>query len=495
MKYFYTVILFTIFFLGACTANSSVSSSNVDISNIAETTINKTLLPYCEAKNKCGYMNKDGTKVTEAVYKETRLFIRNFGLAKKQDEKHYIYVNSIGKEIIGPKFDARTIRYPYFTNKRDGMFNFDKDVASLQGVNPRKYGVINDQGETVCEPEYDQPIEYIDGFAVVKKRYDDDFILGVVDRSCNLVLPIEYTGVRIGSGLEYEETLFPEGLLAVKRDGKWGYINDQFETVIPFVYKYASNFSNGLAAVRKDKKVGYIDKENNVVIPFINEYMTSFSDGVLVMKLENKHFLMKPNGNKIQVANDYYRINKFKSGVAIVEKNGKKGLINKKGEEIAPLIYKSIGPFAGFVEGYARALLVEKHPRGGQLWTLLSVDGQPISDTLFSDVTNFSNGLASVKEIDKKMRVYINKKGELAIPNQYYSARRFSENRASVRKVVNGKAAVIDTQGREITPYIYKGIGRYENGYAHVSFGDKKFYIDKNGKPVGFSINDVPKEE
>lgn len=52
---------------------------------------------------------------------------------------------------------------------------------------------------------------------------------------------------------QYEDAqTFSENLAAVKKDGKWGYINDRNEVVIPFQYAYAWPFSEGRAVVYKE---------------------------------------------------------------------------------------------------------------------------------------------------------------------------------------------------------------------------------------------------
>ena len=61
----------------------------------------------------------------------------------------------------------------------------------------------------------------------------------------------------------------PNGSLSPKKNGyKWGYINEFGETVIPFEYDEAQEFSDGLAAVRKGDLFGYIDYNNKVIINF-----------------------------------------------------------------------------------------------------------------------------------------------------------------------------------------------------------------------------------
>lgn len=56
-----------------------------------------------------------------------------------------------------------------------------------------------------------------------------------------------------------------------------------FQTVIEAKYDYARNFSDGLAAVKKQGKFGYIDKRENVIIPFKYDVAWDFSEGMAVV--------------------------------------------------------------------------------------------------------------------------------------------------------------------------------------------------------------------
>ena len=52
---------------------------------------------------------------------------------------------------------------------------------------------------------------------------------------------------------------FDEGIVAVFKDGKWGYINTKGEQIIECKFDYADDFNEGFAAVQKDDKWGYIN--------------------------------------------------------------------------------------------------------------------------------------------------------------------------------------------------------------------------------------------
>ena len=49
-------------------------------------------------------------------------------------------------------------------------------------------------------------------------------------------------------------------LLPIKKDGKYGYINEKGEVVIQPKYEFANQFYDGLASVKIEGKKGFIDK-------------------------------------------------------------------------------------------------------------------------------------------------------------------------------------------------------------------------------------------
>ena len=71
-----------------------------------------------------------------------------------------------------------------------------------------------------------------------------------------------------------------EGLAVVKRDGKYGFIDNTGQVVIPPKYDLAWDFSEGLARVSQNGKAGFIDNTGKVVIPLKYDKADSFYNGV-----------------------------------------------------------------------------------------------------------------------------------------------------------------------------------------------------------------------
>jgi len=89
---------------------------------------------------------------------------------------------------------------------------------------------------------------------------------------------------------------FSEDLAAVRRDGKWGFVDKNGDIVIPITFQHALGFSEGLAAVSIDDMWGFIDRSGNVVVPLEFNFVSSFSEGLaFVMVFDNEIFDLPEN--------------------------------------------------------------------------------------------------------------------------------------------------------------------------------------------------------
>ncbi len=143
---------------------------------------------------------------------------------------------------------------------------------------------------------------------------------------------------------------FSEGLAAVERKGKWGFIDKTGKLRIPFSYGYASGFSEGLSAFTDFKdgnfgKWGYIDENGVVVISQQFHYATGFKEGMAeVRNNEGKVGFINKEGHllidyQLDAAYGFYE------GLAAARSNDQWGFINKKGQWVIPPGFDKIRPF------------------------------------------------------------------------------------------------------------------------------------------------------
>ena len=128
---------------------------------------------------------------------------------------------------------------------------------------------------------------------------------------------------------------FSEGLAAVKKDGKWGYINTKGEQIIEckFDFDMGNGFSEGLAGVKKDGKWGFINTKGEQIIECELEWKGGFSEGLARVLKDGQWGYINTKGEwaiecKFGYAHD------FKKGLAEVMKDGQWIVINTKGNFI-----------------------------------------------------------------------------------------------------------------------------------------------------------------
>lgn len=156
---------------------------------------------------------------------------------------HMAFINKEGEIVsnwingsIGP------IRDTYYTIRYDG------------GVE----GLYSIHGDVVISPDYNFSLiahgHSGDGLVFVRRYGEGAGFFNI--KKGELAIPCEY---------EYSGYKFKlcEGLVSMKKHGKAGFINSDNETIIPFIYDYADDFSEGFAVVERYGKYGYVDRYGN----------------------------------------------------------------------------------------------------------------------------------------------------------------------------------------------------------------------------------------
>lgn len=96
-------------------------------------------------------------------------------------------------------------------------------------------------------------------------------------------------------------------------DGKWGAVNKEGATIIPFNYEKLNSFQEGLAAFMKDGKVGYIDIHENEVIERQFDDASAFMNGLAAVRQGDNAYIIDKKGNKVKgseniPASSYFRV-------------------------------------------------------------------------------------------------------------------------------------------------------------------------------------------
>lgn len=155
-------------------------------------------------------------------------------------------------------------------------------------------GLVDRQGETILPATY-QDIE-VEGEII--RATEQDQTVWLYDIKGNKLFDTGYEKILSGDSLSCPNVIVKDGkygylsgnqkisvppiydmyapvvydseshLLPVQKDGKWGFVDHQGNTVIDFLYSQAMPFYDGLSCVAKDGKVGLINEKGETVLPF-----------------------------------------------------------------------------------------------------------------------------------------------------------------------------------------------------------------------------------
>ena len=210
--------------------------------------------------------------------------------------------------------NSRGLYYPHY----------DKQSETISVQKDGKYGLLDMQGEIICEPlyddihllrngnfivgkekswslinrqgeilknlEYDRVIKFVDGFAVVALGGKE----GIIDESGNVLVELKYDEIRsLESISKYgEERKFAKYFEACI-DGKWGFLNKHGKEMSPFVYDdiQMGDFEGGFVRVCKNGKWGFVNDKCEEMCEFKYEI-----DWWGFLKLDNKKYKTDANG-------------------------------------------------------------------------------------------------------------------------------------------------------------------------------------------------------
>jgi hypothetical protein len=314
-----------------------------------------------------GYINTKGELRIRIEAAKLQKF--KCGLASFNQAGAWGVVNDNGEIILRPEWDEVKIN-----DRGDGLIKIEKKdlvgYADLSGrilVDPEWDSIyprptLRDE----VEWHYTKPRE-VEGFAVGRKvnpskRWGPEK-KGYLDANGNVLVEAKWD-----DSLRFSEGLSP----AQKSEGKkrkYGYVNLKGELTIPIEWDGAWEFKEGLAPVKKGLIWGYLNQSGKLEIQpkWIQAY--PFSEGLAVVKYANKMGVIDKKGELVA---DYHwdHIESFSNGMARVTKDKLYGYIDKTGQLVIPAEW----PYAeSFQEGKARV------SKGGD-WKYIDTRGEILSE-------------------------------------------------------------------------------------------------------------------
>ena len=184
----------------------------------------------------------------------------------------------------------------------------------------RRKGIVRKDGEVIFFPTFDR-IKNLDfPFVLIKENGK----YGVYDiEKRKWVLPREYDSIKMdGEILSAQKN--GENLLFFDLSGNLQNIPNYDPTI---------HYNNNLFGVREGNKKGVVNLKGELVLPIVYDSIQYLNTNAFLVAKGNKWELS--TGSEI-IPIQYDNFNITQDGFLIVEKNGKKGLLNTNGQEVLP---------------------------------------------------------------------------------------------------------------------------------------------------------------
>lgn len=318
---FFVSILFQCIF---CNTND-VSDSFIDYKIVKK----HPSLPFSkiEKDNKYGIKGKEN--ILLPIEYDEIIFSSNTVQILKKDNKYGIY-SFKEKKIVIPVIYKKIHKFKkgfakLIESSKNSKNNLENATNSIENV-----GLINQEGEIIVKPNYQDIRPFQEGLAAVSLLNK----WGFINTSNEIIIPCNYDKV----------SYFKYGYVRVKVGEFVGLIDKEGKKILPPIYdkiskKYKSNFN--IIKVIKNGSKGWVGKKNNIFFEKIKKSKGKHSYIYLGKKLgvidENNIVLISPQFEEIKYNSLFYFIQ--------MKQNGKWGYISKEGEILIPAIFDRISNF------------------------------------------------------------------------------------------------------------------------------------------------------
>ena len=226
--------------------------------------------------------------------------------------------------------------------------------------------------------------------------------------------------------------VFSEGLAAVVRNGKIGFINAKNEIVIPFKYCYFDKynaydfgylFHNDCCVITNEKgKFGLINKKGEWILnPIYDKILPLHENGYRLVVNKEKYGVIDSNNNIVYPA-EYDYIDIVSNGF-VLAKEGKMWQIDFSGKVTKPFMYEMSEEIL-FVSGYTEDEYpihtnsdYAKYEILGLYGILNTITGKPITPAKYYDVSILSKNIFEVQDKESGNWYLLDKNGNIIDKN------------------------------------------------------------------------------
>ncbi len=280
----------------------------------------------------CGIIDTCGFWIVDPLYTSISLKDGIFEATLKEDTAFIVKISLNGSFIVNQEDESVNIR----TSKYKGITDFDGEYAIVCGYDNGLFGLINRELEEVFPPTFSHIEAIGNGFYKVYKNGE----CGIINNNASVIIQLLYSTI---TKSKYGWVLKKElkGCYEKIETSLYGMMNDNFEIIIPCIYSALGNITNNriqrinkfeysthfdynydqrriITAEKfpacKDGKWGVIDCQGNTILPFRYQYLHNvdnekfivFEESTLlgVISLETQKVIIPARFKKISISSD-----------------------------------------------------------------------------------------------------------------------------------------------------------------------------------------------
>lgn len=318
---------------------------------------------------------------------------------------------------------------------------------------------------------------------------------------------------------EYDSaSRFSEGLVAVRKGGSWGFVDEKNQTVVPFVYSLVNDFSEGLAVVGKTSANGlsmgivtttgqyrdlYINSDSGMT-PLTGNGFTEFSSKyhngfvsvydaqkeIVYLFNQQGYEFSRSDGNTATGPVGLFNEDRFaqvgvnEEGTALMlqffDKTG--ALVRSNSHSDLAFVYslnQGILPAVTLVDDQMRIGMLSYANNSWKIEPQYTDFMVQHSDSVFRVFGE--TGLAVVQNTDGFWGA-VNMDNETVIPFEYQALGIYSEGLISFQK--NGKVGYMDHKQQVVIPAAFQKGTAFQGGLAVVQVNNSALIINRKGETV-----------
>ena len=320
----------------------------------------------------------------------------------------------------------------------------DYEYFALYAQN--KWGVINQDGDEVIQPSYQEMI-------IIPDKTKDVFLCiynineetGTYQtkaiNSKNEEILTGYDQIEILDNMDKNNNVwYEENVLKVEKNGKYGLIDLLGKELLPVEYDEITvldGIENSIL-IKKDDKIGLVNDAGSIIIECnykeIKNIGNTYKDGYITIDEQGKYGVVSATKKQI-LENKYEEIEqKALKEYYLIKEDGKEKLINSKGEVIIE------NGFDEIKSATTNGIIFTKNNLYGEMDT----SGEIILETIYQDLKEANDGIYIAKQNDKYG--IIDNMGNIQIPYEYQGITYNEKAKLFFAEDAEYKTSIIDSQ-------------------------------------------------